>query len=382
MISVNKLPKWIRIGWVLGRIAGWPFSWFRQRPCLLVIHSGSLGDGLLFTGAIRELRNHEQGKQIVLVVSERAYPLFQRCPHVNQVVAFAMGMDWGSRVKRVFQAARLFARPYEAVLSPDAELNGTRTLSFSRRYLGIGDAAVSLLAMVEWVSLISLPGMDPYSPHQLDRMVHLLQSSGYGDIKTRQDIWPETYVADLERTEAAAEIGSIRREHPGALVVAVCAGARFRQKDWGSKNFSRLLVQLAEIRPVVAVLLGAAADRPACDAIGVAVSGRKDLYVLNKAGQVGLHESMALIGQSDVCIGNDTFGLHVAVAVGTPSVVVMWGGDHERWAPWGDPRKHRMVRSDDRACFGCRGECVHKEYRCMTGVAVDSVLREVLFTLN
>ena len=394
---MNELPKWIKIGWILGRVFGWPLSWFKHKPCLLVIHLGSLGDGLLFTGAIRELRKHEQGKQIVLVVSERAYPLFQRCPHVNHVVAFAMGADLWSRTKRVIQASRLFARRYENVLSPNlAFFSGAphvdacsdtghllhRQGGGPRRAMFLQKTDFVLLALLGGVELkTATPWVDPCSPHQLDRMVHFLQAAGFNHIKSRLDIWPEIYVTATERDEAAAEVNQLRQHNPDVWVVAVCAGARFKQKDWGDQNFIELLVRLAKGRSVAAILLGGEHDKLTTKAIEAglmvhAVTGA--VTVLNKAGRTGLNAAMALIEQADACIGNDTFGLHVAIAVGTPSVVVMWGGDHERWVPWGDPWKHRMVRSDDRACFGCRGECIHPEYRCTMDITVDDVLKEVL----
>ena len=102
------------------------------------------------------------------------------------------------------------------------------------------------------------------------------------------------------------------------------------------------------------------------------VYGLRSNQVLNLAGDSSLHQSVALIEQSDLCIGNDTFGLHAAIAVGTPSVVIMWGGDGDRWIPWGDPARHRMVRAAV-DCAGCGGECVKERHECMAAITPEMV---------
>ncbi|MEI6150350.1 MAG: glycosyltransferase family 9 protein, partial [bacterium] len=228
-----------------------------------------------------------------------------------------------------------------------------------------------------WGEGVSKPAQDTSSPHELDRTVRFLQAAGFEGIKSRQDIWPETYVTAEERACAAKEIEELRSQMPGAYVVAVCAGARFKQKDWGVANFIELFSRLAQAKPLFLVLLGSDVDKPASDTIEKDLGGIKGVRVLNKSGRTGLYDAIALIEQADICLGNDTFGLHAAIAVGTPSVVMMWGGDSERWAPWGDPAKHRMVRSRDQSCFGCRGECPWPKYRCMTSIRVEDVMAEV-----
>ena len=98
------------------------------------------------------------------------------------------------------------------------------------------------------------------------------------------------------------------------------------------------------------------------------------------AGKLTPREAAAVIGECDLCVGNDTFGLHAAVAAGTPSVVIMGGGDYPRWIPWRNPERHRMVvREMD--CFGCGWECRYDDYHCVRGITVDEVMREIQMAL-
>jgi heptosyltransferase-2/heptosyltransferase-3 len=175
------------------------------------------------------------------------------------------------------------------------------------------------------------------------------------------------------------------------MVVALCPGARFRQKDWGGRRYAELIQRIADglwfmvdgkKRPVVVLLLGGKEDRERCEEIkskAQAVTPTppySDTPILNLAGELSVLESVSVIEQSDLCVGNDTFGLHAAIAMNTPSVVVMWGGDYGRWKPWGDPEKHMMV-SKPMDCFGCRGNCIHPTYECMEKIAVEDVLQHI-----
>lgn len=386
-----RSPQWLKWGWILGKIVGVPAALLGRRPSWLVILSGSfgsLGDALLFSGALWEIRQVAGGKYIVLVGTERAYPVLARCPHVDDILTPPMCDDVWIRLVRIGQAVRVFSRRYDLVLCPglvkgdDSEFMAY--LSTARHRVLMESRSATLLPQNYGEE--QSPPLDmtaSQEPHQLDRTVLFMQAAGFDSVKTRKDIWPETWVTDEERAEAQKEIDELRRHVPGSLIVAICAGARFKQKDWGTANFIGLLRRLAQTRPVGVILIGADSDKLAADAIESGVGGDSCVCVLNKAGRTCLHASIALIEGADLCIGNDTFGLHAAIAVGTPSLVVMWGGDHERWAPWGDPTKHRMVRSRDQSCFGCRGKCVWPEYRCMSSIGVDDVMAEVndLFSL-
>ena len=382
----RQSPKWVKFGWVLGRLIGWPARFVGHPNSLLVILSGSLGDALLFSGALREIRRAVDGRHIVLVVPERMYPFLARCPHVDEILATPMDAGIWQRLVRIAHAVRVFSHRYDRVLCP-AVMRGEDSELMA--YLAIARRRT----LMEWRSAALLPensrdALKIFAPaaaqdlHELDRTVLFLQAAGFDGIKSRKDIWPETYVTEDERTGARREIGELRLKVPDALVVAVCTGARFKQKDWGTANFIELLWQLAQTGPLVVILLGGGDDESVADAIEAGMGDISTVCVLNKAGRTSLHASIALIEQADLCIGNDTFGLHAAIAVGTPSIVVMWGGDNERWAPWGDPIRHRMVRSRDQTCFGCRGKCIHEEYRCMASISVNDVLSEVLTLLH
>jgi ADP-heptose:LPS heptosyltransferase len=580
------IPVWLqygeRLGWLCRRVRCWP------RSALLVIKPGSLGDALLFTGALRVLRQRYPGHRIVLVSDRHGAPVFERSPDADvrlTLDASAAGQaGWLARLRRIWFAAGVLRRRYALAVVCHADCGWAQALLscvVAERKLLLTDERGTVGAGVDAVRVSR-------GAHELDKTLALLQAAGCR-VAARRDMWPAAWIRVEEREWAREAVGKARteddmgekqkaesgklklgigdnggfnrkerkerkesqaglqgrwqregfhrqgrqdrqedqaasqgcwhreginrKERKGreesqaglqgrwhregfsrkerkesqpalqgcwqreginrkerkdgdlagdSFVLALCPGARFKQKQWGAEKFAELIVELGErlgegqtedgrlrtegsfkLQPSTlfneeagtndqgpdslghqssvishppnypghpspvslrVLIVGGEEDREiAGEIIGKVESGKLKVEMGREAhaearraqrningeppqpsilliedwtGGCTLHQSMALIEASDLCIGNDTFGLHVAVAVGTPSVVLMWGGDGDQWIPWGDPGKHRMVRADV-DCGGCEGLCEKGGYACMEQISVEMVMEEV-----
>jgi heptosyltransferase-3 len=107
---------------------------------------------------------------------------------------------------------------------------------------------------------------------------------------------------------------------------------------------------------------------------------RTSRSVLNLAGRLSIKELGALTARAKLFLGVDSMPMHLAGAMGTPTVVLFGpSGEHE-WGPWNVA--HRVVRSAHscRPCGldGCGGGKVSE---CLTTLPVDAVhaaVRELL----
>ena len=63
------------------------------------------------------------------------------------------------------------------------------------------------------------------------------------------------------------------------------------------------------------------------------------------AGETSLGELAALYARCGLVMGPDSGPLHLAVAVGTPSVTLYGASDPARFGPWGPTDRHRTVVS-------------------------------------
>ena len=95
--------------------------------------------------------------------------------------------------------------------------------------------------------------------------------------------------------------------------------------------------------------------------------------VVNLAGQLSLKELAALTARAKLFIGVDSAPMHIAAAMGTPTVAIFGPSGDWEWGPWQVP--HRLVMSDMicRPCGqdGCGGGKVSE---CLTTLPVSQVL--------
>ena len=86
-----------------------------------------------------------------------------------------------------------------------------------------------------------------------------------------------------------------------------------------------------------------------------------------------LKNLVALIDKCNLLICNNSGPLHIATAVGTPTVSTMGPTNSIRWWPYGD--KNIVIRKN-LSCIGCnRGVC--NNHKCMELIAVNEVMEAV-----
>jgi heptosyltransferase-2/heptosyltransferase-3 len=92
-------------------------------------------------------------------------------------------------------------------------------------------------------------------------------------------------------------------------------------------------------------------------------------------GKTSLQELAALLARCDLVISNDSGPVHVAAAVGTPTITIFGPSDDVKYRPLGD--KHKIVKAqiDCRPCGKHR--CPLGHHRCMTEVKVDAIIQEI-----
>jgi heptosyltransferase-3 len=143
--------------------------------------------------------------------------------------------------------------------------------------------------------------------------------------------------------------------------------SRWRFKCWPAEKNAELIERLsAEGFPVV---ITAAPDPAEVSFVNEILKKAK---AVDLAGQLSVKELGALTARAALFVGVDSMPMHLAGAMGTPTVALFGPSGEDEWGPWGVP--HRVVRSDHscRPCGldGCGGGKVSE---CLTFLPVDAV---------
>jgi ADP-heptose:LPS heptosyltransferase len=208
---------------------------------------------------------------------------------------------------------------------------------------------------------------------------------------TRADILPEIHFTDDDQKWVDSLIQSHSPGKPeGVFRLALCPGARFKQKDWGLEKFEALLKEVSGPRLsdslfggrcLEVVLLGGGEDRARFLALAQKAPHTAPFRIWSLMGELNPRQAILFLRKCQACIGNDTFGLHAAIVAGTPSVVIMGGGDYGRWIPWANSDKHRMVFKP-LPCQGCHWQCSQPDYDCIRQIPVNEVITELAQALG
>jgi len=135
---------------------------------------------------------------------------------------------------------------------------------------------------------------------------------------------------ERERAQALLD-----KAHP--LVAIHPAGGRnpgmyLPAKRWPPERFAAIVDRVIESLGGLVVLLGGPGD----EEVAAAVIERMTNEPLDLTGRLTWGETGAVLGKCDLCLGNDTGAIHLAVAVGTPVVAIFGPSDPRIYGPYDD----------------------------------------------
>lgn len=358
---------------------------------VLVVRVDEIGDTVLTTPMLRELRRNLPEADITLVVNPGVKNLVERCPHVDRVLTY----DWVvsglfGRLKRHIRALRLARRelwPRRLDLAllprwPRDRYNASFLTYFSGATHRVGYSETvterkrRLDAGADRLFTRTLTTNGP--AHEVERSLDVLRAVG-GDVReTCLELWLDEADEDRARRLLADDGAS------GRPLVAFGIGAGSQRRVWPIPRYAEVARALEARHGARVVALGSPGDRVR----GESFSRQAGPDALNLVGRTTLREAAAVLRRCDLYVGNDTGVMHLAAAAGVPVVEISCHPrtgspqhDHSpvRFGPWGV--EHRVLRPDaplDPCTDGCTGRIAH----CITRVPVEPVLDTVIALLN
>jgi heptosyltransferase II len=158
-------------------------------------------------------------------------------------------------------------------------------------------------------------------------------------------------------------------------VVGVSPGAQnSRAKQWLPDRFAESAVQVAGALGGVVVLFGSAAEDALCASIASRIASR-GIETVNLAGRTTLAEFIGMAAACRVFLTNDSGAMHVASALGVPTVAVFGPTDWEATAPAGPLA---CIVREPVDCSPCMLRDCPTDHRCMTRVTADRVAQAAL----
>jgi ADP-heptose:LPS heptosyltransferase len=312
---------------------------------LLVIRTDRIGDMALTTPALVDLRAHFRKAEITVLAPIGPLAILKEHPAVDRLVPLV-----GRRLPPEL------ASRFDLVIdfTPDESLRGALLARATRSRVRVGFRAAGRQAC------FSLRGARAEKRrHVLDLNRDLLESLGV----PAKTVTPVLYLSTEERGAAGARLAACGAAAPR---VAVHPGGHYPSQRWSPERFAELITSLTERCGAACIVVTGPDEqdlaRRICDATPDALS----------AGALSIREMMALVASCDLFVGNNSGPLHLAGALGVPTVSVMGPSDPMRFAPRGPA--DRVVRRD-LSCSPCqRARCWH--HTCLRLIETDEVRRQ------
>jgi ADP-heptose:LPS heptosyltransferase len=166
----------------------------------------------------------------------------------------------------------------------------------------------------------------------------------------------ELHVSLDHRAKAEALLANLGMTGDAPLI-GINPGASMKSKRWPTERFAAVAGDLAAGYDARILVLGGSDDEGRAAAIARAVPG-----ALSVAGRTRLGETAALLRRCRLLVSGDTGPLHMAVALGIPSIGLFGPTDPERYGPWGqrgEGRRGAVVLRHPHPCPRCSRPCVH-----------------------
>lgn len=162
-------------------------------------------------------------------------------------------------------------------------------------------------------------------------------------------------------------------------------GASWTGKRWPAAHFADIIEHISNKYNWKPILCGGITEITLCNKI----ADMTKIPCLNLAGKTTLPELTELIRAADLLISNDTSAIHIAAAIGTPSVCILGGGHYGRFLPYPEEFQGQapQVAVHPMSCFQCNWHCTvqHDEtgpVPCIANVSVQQVMDKVSLALQ
>jgi lipopolysaccharide heptosyltransferase II len=339
---------------------------------ILLTRMKFIGDVVLTTPIIRSVRTAFPDAYIAYMGEKNAVSLLEHNPHLDEIIPFDFSrptiieqprVAWLLRRRRFDVAIDLFNNPRSALL--------TRA-SGARVRVGAGRKGRGRLYTIH-VRDDGKPKTAVEFHNQFIRAIGVAPSARK----------PEIFLTEEEKREARIYLQWLDYENaPLDLtkpLVGIHPGATWPAKRWLPERFGELADMIAAKLNAQIILTAGPKDDNEIAAV------LKHSYTnIKVVRNLPLRQLAAILSHCSAYVANDNGTMHIAAAVGTPTIGIFGPGEENIWFPYPPEEGHRALRRDV-PCHPCHLDFCNREgdgfMECMKMLSVDDVLNAVASVL-
>ena len=337
---------------------------------ILIIRLDRMGDVILSTPVLQQLRAAYPEAFIAMLVSPACRELVEGNPHLNDVLLY----DKTGEQRGLWSTIRFARRVRRLDFDTALILHPTRRSHWIARLAGI-PRRLGYARKSGWLLTHRLPHRKQEgSRHEAEYALELLRLVGL------EPAAPQSFVPVSSR--AARRIDTLFHEshvENSASLIAIHPSASCVSKRWMPERFAQVADRLIEAELGRIVIVAGPEDVPHAQAMARAMRHAP----LNVAGALSVGELAALLARCRLLISNDSGPVHVAAALGTP-VVDLFGRNQRGLSPrrWGPLGTGHVVLHKEVGCVTCLAHACDIGFLCLTALSVEEVFQAAVSILQ
>ena len=320
---------------------------------------------VLLTPALRALKHAYPESNVALLLRPRVADLMEAHPYVDTCIVDTKNRGRYRSVTGLVRQIREAAFDVAVVLHPTSFRNAL--LPFLARVPIRVGTNVSGRGM-----LLTASCKDTTGVHEIHRYLRVLQLLDINTPPDSLEFWhtdiDREMIQDLLHAEGVSETDRL---------VTLNLGTTWRTKQWHIANFAEVIQQITHLVPDVRIVLtGSSVERTLAGGLPASLPS------INLIGKTSILQLGALLERCEICLTCDSGPMHIAAAVGTPTVALFGPTDPVRHKPYG--AGHTVVEKPVE-CRPCYRRTCHRQdapHLCMTEINPAEVVKVLEIKLH
>ncbi|HEY3322761.1 MAG TPA: lipopolysaccharide heptosyltransferase II [Planctomycetota bacterium] len=333
---------------------------------ILVKEVNWLGDIVMSLPALRAVRQAYPEAHLAVLIKQELASFFDGASWINEIVPYKLRKGLVSGLAdRGRLAATLRAKRFDlAVLLPNS-FDSALWPFFARipQRAGFARDARGLLLTHK-----TRPTAEILEIHQVHYYLHMLRQT-LGVEGSPDAFTPDVHDGAQEKMRAFLARERKRPDEP--LIALAVAAAYGPAKEWPSTHYGELIDLLATRCGAECVLVGAPSEvRKSEEAAQSSKAG-----AIVAAGRTNVGEALALLSLCSGFAGNDSGSMHVAGALGIPTVGIFGSTRADRTGPLGARTRILYKPLDCSPCL--QRTCRFGHYNCLKAITPGEVMAQL-----
>jgi ADP-heptose:LPS heptosyltransferase len=302
---------------------------FPNKKNILLVNITRLGDMLQATPTIAGMRQENPGCRVTVVVEKQFESICKIIPGIDEVISLDLGMTVRSLAREqegIVDAYEYFSEFVEDLRKRKFDyclnMSSSAYTAMLLRLLDIkanggwtADEEGHRIIESDWARLFASSVFHQNRQYNALNLVDVFRCSA--DVEQH----PNHLLLDVPEAEQAYAremLTSADFANHGPLI-AIQAGASQNKRQWAPRNFIQFINILTGTHAARVVLTGTKKELPIIEEI---YRGCDPHNVLIAASRTNVPQLAALLKACDILITGDTGPMHIAAAVGTPSIAM------------------------------------------------------------